>query len=64
MARASIGGHIGTRGPLSQAVLKPEIHLNVLGPAALEQGSADVYGPCYPESHAYVWDLSCCLKPC
>ena len=47
MARASVGNHIGTRGPLFQTVLKPEVHLDVLGPATLEEGSVDVYGPGY-----------------
>lgn len=47
MVHASVGGHIGTRGPLIQAVLKPEVHLDVLGPAAFEEGSVDVYDPCY-----------------
>ena len=36
--------HIGT---LFQAVLKLEVHLDVLGPATLEEVSVDVYGPCY-----------------
>ena len=47
MARASVGNHIGTRSPLFQAVLKPKVHLDVLGPATLEEGSVDVYGPGY-----------------
>lgn len=56
------GGHFGICGPLPQAMLKPEAHVDVLGPtAAGVMLMSVVHVP--TGGHADVSGLCCYLKP-
>lgn len=51
---AAPGGHFGIYEPLPQAILKPEIHVDICGPT--KAGSrVDVPGPSYHQRPRMVW---------